>query len=77
MADACDLASYRQLAWNAGWHLREDTYRGSTAILANAQHGQKLAALFGAADVSSSDGQHFPTAGRGEAVGAFNAHYGR
>ena len=77
MADACDLASYRQLAWNAGWHLREDTYRGGTAILTNAQHSQPLAALFGAADVSSSDGQHFPTAGRGEAVGAFNAHYGR
>lgn len=76
MADACAAASYRQLAWNAGWHLREDTYRGGTAILANAQHNQPLAALFGTANVSSSDGQAFPTAGRGEAVGAFNAHYG-
>ena len=45
MADACAVASYRQLAWNGGWHLREDTYRGSTAI-ANAQHAQPLAALF-------------------------------
>ncbi len=26
--------------------------------------------------MSSSDGQHFPTAGRGEAVGAINARYG-
>ena len=25
MAEACSLASYRQLAWHAGWHLREDT----------------------------------------------------
>lgn len=25
----------------------------------------------------SSEGQHFPIAGRSEAVGAFNAHYGR
>src|ERR1051326_6704647 len=33
--------------------------------------------LSGAADVSSSDGQSFPTSGRGEAVGAINAHYGR
>ncbi len=33
--------------------------------------------MFGAADISSSDGQGFPTAGRGEAVGAINAHYGR
>lgn len=31
MADACAVASYRQLAWNAGWHLREDTYRSGTA----------------------------------------------
>jgi TnpA family transposase len=27
--------------------------------------------------VSSSDGQHFPTAGQGKAVGAVNAHYER
>jgi len=38
MADACDVASYRQLAWNAGWHLREDTHRGGITILTNAQH---------------------------------------
>ena len=77
MADACSVASYRQLAWTAGWHLREDTYRNALAKLVNAQHSQPLAALFGAADVSSSDGQGFPTSGRGEAVGATNAHYGR
>ena len=77
MAEACSVASYRQLAWTAGWHLREDTYRQALAILVNAQHRQPLAALFGAADVSSSDGQGFRTSGRGEAVGAVNAHYGR
>ena len=27
MAEAYSVASYRQLAWTAGWHLREDTYR--------------------------------------------------
>jgi TnpA family transposase len=43
----------------------------------NAQQHQPLAARVGAADVSSSDGQHFLTGGRGEAVGAVNAHYGR
>jgi len=43
----------------------------------NAQQRQPLAALFGAADVSNSDGQHFPAAGPGEAVGAVNAHYER
>ena len=77
MAEACAVASYRQLAWTAGWHLREETYRQALAILVNAQQRQPLAALFGAADVSSSDGQHFPTGGPGEAVGAVNAHYGR
>jgi TnpA family transposase len=77
MADACSVASYRQLAWTAGWHLREETYRRALAVLVNAQQAQPLAAHFGAADVSSSDGQHFPTGGPGEAVGAVNARYGR
>jgi TnpA family transposase len=27
MAEACSVASYRELAWTAGWHLREETYR--------------------------------------------------
>src|SRR4051794_22576872 len=77
MADACSVASYRKLAWTAGWRLREDTYRQALAILVNAQQRHPLAAQFGAADVSSSDGQHFLTAGPGAAVGAINARYGR
>jgi TnpA family transposase len=67
----------REVAWAASWHLREETYRRALAILVNAQQAQPLAAHFGAADVSSSDGQHFPTGGPGEAVGAVNSHYGR
>lgn len=77
MAGACSVASYQKLAWTAGWHLREDTYRQALAALVNAQQRQPLAALFGAADVSSSDGQHFLTAGQGEALGAHNARHGR
>jgi TnpA family transposase len=77
MAHACDVASRRQLAWTAGWHLREETYRRALAVLVNAQGRQPLAAHFGAGIASSSDGQHFPTAGPGEAVGAANARYGR
>jgi hypothetical protein len=77
MAEACSVASYRQLVWTAAWHLREETYRQALAVLVNAQQRQPLATLFGAADVSSSDGQHFPTGGPGKAVGAVNAHYGR
>ena len=77
MADACAVASYRRLAWTAGWHLREETYRQALAVVVDAQQAQPLAAHFGGADVSSSDGQHFPTGGPGEAVGAVNARYGR
>lgn len=76
MADAYALASYKQLAWTAGWHLREDTYHPALAVVSEAQQHQPLAALFGAANVSSSDGQHFLTAGPGEALGAHNARYG-
>ena len=68
MADACAVASYRQLAWTAGWHLREETYRHALAAVVNAQQRHPLAEVFGATDVSSSDGQHFPTGGPGEAV---------
>ena len=57
--------------------MREETYRRALAVLADAQQRQPFAAHFGAADVSSSDGQHFPTGGPGEAVGAVNARYGR
>ncbi len=67
MADACSVTSRRKLAWTAGWHLREETYRSALAMLFNAQHRQPLAALFGADEISSSDGQGFSTAGRGEA----------
>ena len=77
MAEACSVTSYRQLAWTAAWHLREETYRHALTVLVNAQQRQPLATVFGAADVSSSDGQHFPTGGPGKAVGAVNAHYGR
>jgi TnpA family transposase len=77
MADARAVASYRQLARTAGWHLREETYRRARAVLVDAQQAQPLAAHFGAGTASSSDGRHFPTAGPGEAVGAANARYGR
>jgi hypothetical protein len=46
MADTCAIASYRQLAWTAGWHLREETYRRALAILVNAQQTQPLAVHF-------------------------------
>jgi hypothetical protein len=33
MSEACSVASYRQLAWTAAWHLREETYRHALATL--------------------------------------------
>jgi len=42
MAEACSVASYRQLAWTAAWHLREETYRRALAISVNAQQEQPL-----------------------------------
>ena len=77
MAEACSITSYRHLAWTAGWHLREETYRQALAGLVAAQHRQPLAAAFGTGTVSSSDGQLFLTAGKGEAVGGINARSGR
>lgn len=77
MADACRLATHRQLAWTAGWHLREETYGRALGLLTDALHRQPLASAFGSGVVSSSDGQHFHVGGPGEAVGAVNARHGR
>lgn len=77
MADACTVASYRQLSWTTGWHLREETYRRALARIVDGQQAQPLARLFGAGSSSSSDGQHFHVGGPGEAVGAVNRHHGR
>lgn len=77
MAEACSVASYRQLAWTAAWHLREDSYGRALGMLVNAQQAHPLARAFGAGIASSSDGQHFHVGGPGEAVGAVNARHGR
>ena len=50
MADACSVASRRKLAWTAGWHLREDTYRTALAMVVNAR-GQPRSPHCSAADV--------------------------
>ncbi|MCT8927822.1 Tn3 family transposase, partial [Escherichia coli] len=76
MADACAVASYRQLAWTAGWHLNEDNYGRALAAVVAAQHAHPLAAAFGAAVVSSSDGQHFPLGGLAEGAGTIYPHKG-
>lgn len=76
MAEACSVASYKQLAWTAGWHVSEDAYGRALARIVAAQQAQPLAAHFGNGTASSSDGQHFPLGGRGEVTGAVNPHKG-
>ena len=76
MAEACSIASYRQLAWAAGWHLTEEHYGRALARLVAAQQAHPLSACFGDAAISSSDGQHFPLGGSAEVVGAVNPHKG-
>jgi hypothetical protein len=56
MAEACSVASYRQLAWTAGWHLSEEGYSRALAGIVAAQQTHPLSARFGSAVVSSSDG---------------------
>lgn len=76
MADACTVASYKQLVWTAGWHLREETYGQALAKIVEARQRHPLAEWFGSGTASSSDGQNFPLAGRGESIGAVNPHKG-
>ena len=76
MAEACDVANYRRLAWTAGWHLTEENYGRALARLVAAQQAHPLSAFFGDAAISSSDGQHFPLGGQAEVLGAVNPHKG-
>jgi len=61
MADACAVASYRQLAWTAGWHLREETYRHALAAVVNAQQRHPLRPTCPARTASTS--QHLLAVG--------------
>ncbi|MGF7176663.1 Tn3 family transposase [Azospirillum doebereinerae] len=76
MAEACSVASYKRLAWTAGWHVSEDAYGRALGRIVAVQQAQPLAAHFGSGTASSSDGQHFPLGGRGEVTGAVNPHKG-
>jgi len=77
MAEACPGTSLARLSWLADWHIRDETYSKATAEIVNYHHRLPLAASWGDGTTSSSDGQRFPTAGRGEASGQINARYGQ
>ncbi|WP_034388955.1 Tn3 family transposase [Deinococcus sp. YIM 77859] len=67
----------RRLMYLADWFVRPDSYAAGLAELVNFQSKLPLAALWGDSTTSSSDGQRFPTGGRGKSFGHLNAKYGR
>lgn len=76
MAEVCPMMTYTKLAWLTAWHIRDATYSKALAELANAQHQQPLAMVWGAGNTSSSDGQRYRAGGRGEPAGQMNLKYG-
>ena len=76
MAEACGITTLGQLAWTSEWHVRDETYAMALQRLVNQQQREPLAAMFGDAMASSSDGQFFRAGGRGRAAASLNAHYG-
>lgn len=76
MAEACGITTLGQLAWTSEWHVRDETYALALQRLVNQQQREPLAAMFGDATASSSDGQFFRSGGRGRAAASLNAHYG-
>ncbi|HJZ13919.1 MAG TPA: Tn3 family transposase [Stellaceae bacterium] len=76
MAEACSIASLRQLAWTADWHIRDETYALALRRLIDQQQREPLAAMFGSGFASSSDGQFFRAGGFGRDASSINAHYG-
>ena len=59
MAQATDL-SYRQLAWAADWHFREETLRAAQAVLDDFVLDQPYSGHWGSGVTSMSDGMRFP-----------------
>jgi TnpA family transposase len=76
MAHASQGVTKAQLAWIHTWHLREETYRTALAAIINAHHAEPMAAIWGAGETSSSDGQFFRAGWRGMGSGDVNAKYG-
>ena len=76
MADACKAYTFWELLRVANWHVREETYERALAVVVEAQRRLPLARLWGLGETSSSDGQHFPAGGMGEAMNLVNARYG-
>jgi len=76
MANASQGITRDQLVWTADAFIREDTYKAALAKLIDAHHQLPIAAIWGAGDTSSSDGQFFRSGKRGNIAGDVNARYG-
>jgi TnpA family transposase len=76
MANASQGVTRDQLIWTHDAYIREDTYNAALAIIINAHHRLPVAAVWGDATTSSSDGQFFRGGKRGATGGDVNARYG-
>lgn len=76
MAHASQGVTKAQLAWVHTWHLREETYRAALAMIIDAHHAEPMAAIWGAGETSSSDGQFFRAGRRRAGPSDINAKYG-
>jgi TnpA family transposase len=74
MAEASGI-SYDILAWTSEWHLREETLRSANLALIDYHQRLPLTAIFGAGDLSSSDGQRFPTRGKSITARALSRYF--
>jgi TnpA family transposase len=77
MAAASQGVTRDQLIWIADAYIRPETYKAALAQIINAHHALPIAAIWGEGTSSSSDGQFFRSAKRGDAAGDINARYGR
>jgi hypothetical protein len=76
MAAASQGVTRDQLIWTADAYIRPETYKAALARIINAHHTLPIAAIWGDGSTSSSDGQFFRSAKRGDAAGEINARYG-
>jgi len=77
MAAASQGVTRDQLIWTADAYIRPETYKAALARIIDAHHALPIAMIWGDGTTSSSDGQFFRSAKRGDAAGDINARYGR
>ena len=76
MAEATTTHGFWELMRIARWHVEGDAFDRALSIVVEAQAALPMAAFWGTGRTASSDGQFFPSAGRGEALNLVNARYG-